>query len=185
MADIRRDDQRAGEVIFKLRGLLRQHSLDLRILDLASLIEGVLTLVRTEAAAMGVRLQTALGPAPASVRGDSVHLQQVLLNLVINGLDAAQTDRGQEKRVCISTRLRDDRMLEVSVSDSGPGVPPDEASRIFEAFYTTKPTGMGIGLSICRTILEAHGGQIWLDADVGGGQAFRFTLPTLPESRAS
>jgi signal transduction histidine kinase len=114
------------------------------------------------------------------VCGDPVHLQQVLLNLVINGLDAARSGPERERFVSVSTKTRDDRMLEVTVSDSGPGVAPGKGSLIFEPFYTTKPAGMGIGLSICRTIIEAHGGRVWVDTEVGGGAAFRFTLPIQP-----
>ena len=185
VVDIRRDDQRAGEVIAKLRSLLTPHRLESKTIEVVSLIDEVLSLVGSEASAREVRLLRRFGPSPAIVCGDPVHLQQVLLNLVINGLDAAQSGPESERFVSVSTKTYDDRMLEVTVSDSGPGVPPGKGSLIFEPFYTTKPTGMGIGLSICRTIIEAHGGRVWVDTQVGGGATFRFTLPIQPGVPAS
>ena len=183
--DIRRDDHRAGKVISRLRSLLKDHVLQAAPVDFSELVDEVLTLLRTEAVSRGVRLRTALKHGNASVWGDPIHLQQVLLNLVMNGLDAASRGTG-DPFVLIRSRLREDRMLEVSVEDSGAGVPLAEASRIFEAFHTTKPGGMGLGLSICRTIVEAHGGKIWLDGEAEArGAVFRFTLATIPEKDAA
>ncbi|MEX1309986.1 MAG: ATP-binding protein [Candidatus Sulfomarinibacteraceae bacterium] len=103
----------------------------------------------------------------------------------MNGLDAASNGTG-DRFVLIRSRLREDRMLEVSVEDSGAGVPFAEAGRVFEPFHTTKPGGMGLGLSICRTIVEAHGGKIWLDDGTKAkGAVFRFTLATIPEKDAA
>ena len=177
--DIQRDDRRAGKVISRLRSLLRDHAIQADQVDFAELVDEVLDLLRTEAISRGVRLAADLNHGNTSVRGDSIHLQQVLLNLVMNGLDAAGQGKA-DRYVLIRSRLRDDRMLEVSVEDSGPGVPPAEASQVFEPFHTTKPAGMGLGLSICRTIVEAHGGRIWLDDRASGkGAVFRFTLSAL------
>lgn len=180
--DIRRDDRRAGTVISRLRGLLQHHTLETNQVDFSELVDDVLTLLRTEAISRGVRLSAVLNHGSASVQGDPIHLQQVMLNLVMNGLDAASRGTG-DRFVSIRSRLREDGMLEVSVEDSGAGVPSAEADRIFEPFYTTKSTGMGLGLSICRTIVEAHGGRIWLDDETtANGAVFRFTLPALPEA---
>lgn len=180
--DIRRDDRRAGKVISRLRSLLKDHALQADQVDSSELVEDVLTLLRTEAISRGVRLSAVLNHGSASVRGDPIHLQQVLLNLVMNGLDAASRGAGGQF-VSIRSRLREDGMLEVSVEDSGAGVPSAEADRIFEPFYTTKTTGMGLGLSICRTIVEAHGGRIWFDDETTAkGAVFRFTLPASPET---
>lgn len=182
--DIRRDDRRAGTVISRLRTLLQNHTLETNRVDFSELVEDVTALLRTEAVSRSVRLATALEHGNASVQGDSIHLQQVLLNLMMNGLDAAGNGTG-DRFVLIRSRLREGRTLEVSVEDSGPGVDADHASRIFETFYTTKGNGMGLGLSICRTIVEAHGGKIWLDGEATAqGAVFRLTLPVLAESGA-
>ena len=176
--DIRRDDLRAGAVISRLRALLERHTLETNRVEVTDLVDDVMALLRTEAIARGVRLAIELDHGDAAVRGDPVHLQQVLLNLVMNALDAASRGKG-DRFVLVQCRLRKDRMLEVSVADSGPGVSTDEADRIFEPFYTTKSSGMGLGLSICRTIVEAHDGTIWLEGGAESGAVFRFTLPAL------
>lgn len=183
--DIQRDDRRAGKVISRLRRLLKDHTVQADQVDFSALVDEVLSLLRTEAISRGVRLGAVLTDGDASVRGDPIHLQQVLLNLVMNALDAASHGTG-DRFVLIRSRLREDRILEVSVEDSGAGVPLAEASRIFDAFHTTKPGGMGLGLSICRTIVEAHGGKIWLDGEAEArGAVFRFTLAAIPEKDAA
>jgi signal transduction histidine kinase len=183
--DILRDDRRASEVIARLRKMLKQQAREHRAVDVAILFSDVLALVQPEAAARGISLQSTLEAGAMVVRGDPVHLQQVLLNLVINGMQAVDSGSASERSVRISALPRDDGMLEFSVSDSGPGLPAGLEKRVFEPFFTTRTTGMGLGLSICRTIIEAHGGRIWVDAQAGGGTAFRFTLPIEPESVAS
>lgn len=181
LQDIQRDDRRAGEVIGKLRGLLKQHSHEARSVDLGLLVEEVLTLVRTEAAVRRVRLREEFGQGSALVVGDPIHLQQVLLNLVLNALDAVESMPENERSISIGARRRDDGFLEVSVSDSGPGVPASITKQLFEPFFTTKSSGMGLGLSICRTIIEAHGGKIWVDTEAVSGASFCFTLPLQAE----
>lgn len=182
LRDIQRDDQRAGGVITRLRGLLTGHSLEFQVLDLGSLVDEVLSLVRTEVAVRQVRLVRAIGPADAIVRGDAIHLQQVLLNFVMNALDALVSVDPANREIRIDARQREDGMLEVVVSDTGPGVPAELSDKVFDPFYTTKSTGMGMGLSICRTIIEAHGGRIWVERDRPVGAAFCFTLPLEPEA---
>jgi signal transduction histidine kinase len=182
LRDIQRDDQRAGDVITRLRGLLAGHSLEFRAIALGSLVDEVLTLVKTEAAVRHVRLVRAIGPAGAVVRGDAIHLQQVLLNFIMNAIHAMDSVGPGNREIHIDSRRREDGMLEVAVVDTGPGVPANLVEKIFEPFYTTKATGMGMGLSICRTIIEAHGGRIWVDPDRATGAAFCFTLPLEPEA---
>jgi signal transduction histidine kinase len=124
-----------------------------------------------------VVIHTAFAEETLSVVGDRVQLQQVVLNLVMNGLEAMSsvTDRGRE--LVITSRTADQDQVEVTIRDSGIGLTPDEVARIFDAFYTTKPTGMGMGLSICRSILQAHGGRLWATANDGPGANFHFTMP--------
>jgi len=116
-------------------------------------------------------------PGLPLVSGDRVHLSQVLLNLIINGMDAMQTSPASNKRVVIEARPREEGRVEVAVTDSGPGVPPGLIDRVFDPFFTTKSGGLGMGLPISRTIIEAHGGRLWAEhAPAGRGLTFRFTL---------
>lgn len=185
LKDVQRDDRRAGEVIGKLRGLLKQHSFDSRRLNLELLVDEVMSLVRTEAAVRGTKIHKEFEPGPAFVAGDPIHLQQVLLNLVLNALDVVEAMPEGKRWVRIGARRRDDGFIEVSVCDSGSGVPPGMAEQIFSPFFTTKPAGMGLGLSICRTIVEVHGGRIWVDTEAVGGASFCFTLPLQVRPAAS
>jgi signal transduction histidine kinase len=111
------------------------------------------------------------------VRADKVHLQQVLLNLAMNAMDAMSGCRGDRREIALQTALASRSEVEVSVADSGPGIPKDKLKDIFETFYTTKQYGTGLGLSIARTIIETYGGTIWAENRTGGGAVFRFTLP--------
>ena len=117
--------------------------------------------------------------------GDAVHLQQVLLNLVLNALDAVEHLPAERRQVTVRAQHRDERELEVTVSDSGHGIAPDQLGQLFEPFFTTKPNGMGIGLAISRTIIEAHGGRIWAENNAAAGATFRFTLPLAEASTVS
>jgi C4-dicarboxylate-specific signal transduction histidine kinase len=177
LADIRKDDQRAGSVIDRMRGLLKQKNLDKRPVDMGELVGGVAALVRSDAAARHIRLELAVADHLPPVFGDPVHLQQVLLNLILNGMDALDgTDRG-DRRVSVTAALDGPKTIEIAVSDSGAGVPADQLTHIFDPFFTTKPDGMGMGLPISRTIIEAHNGRLWAENRNVGGASFRFTLP--------
>jgi C4-dicarboxylate-specific signal transduction histidine kinase len=185
LSDIRADDERAGLVIERMRGLLRRQTLDTRCLDVGSLVGDVAALVRVDAASRQVRLDMEVPGDLPQVRGDRVHLQQVLLNLVLNGMDALNGGTREQRRVSMTARLNGARTIEIAVGDAGPGIPADMLARVFDPFVTTKPHGMGMGLAISRTIVEAHGGQIWAENKAGGGAAFRFTLPIAGEAVAS
>jgi two-component system, LuxR family, sensor kinase FixL len=177
LGDIRKDDQRAGNVIDRLRALLKRRSLESEALNIDKLIDEVTTLVRFDAAARGVKLEMNVPSNLPPVRGDRVQLQQVLLNLILNGMDAVSERPNSERHVTIGARLDGDGMIEVVVSDSGQGVPPGTIDRLFEPFFTTKPHGMGMGLAISRTIVEAHGGRVRVENNSDCGATFRFTLP--------
>ena len=179
LADIRNDDERAGEVIRRMRGLLRKHELEREPLEINSLVEDVLQLVSGDAALRGVALNVDLGPALPKVAGDRVHLQQVLLNLILNGMDAMAGQPREQRRISVRTRSDADGRVELAVTDSGHGIAPDKLARLFEPFFTTKPNGMGMGLSIARTIIEAHNGRIWAENRPEGGAVFRISLPAV------
>jgi two-component system sensor kinase FixL len=184
LADIRKDDQRAGTVIDRMRGLLKRHDLEARRLDVGELIGDVVSLVRADAAARHVKLDVDLAGNLQPVHGDRVHLQQVLLNLILNGMDALNGSSREDRRVVVTARLDGTQTVEIAVSDAGHGIPADKLAHIFDAFFTTKPNGMGMGLPISRTIVEAHGGRLWAENNNGGGAALRFTLPIAKEAAA-
>lgn len=177
LSDIRKDDQRAGAVIDRMRGLLKRHSLDTRPLDVRELVDGIAALVRIDAEVRQIRLDIDVAGDLPPVRGDRVHLQQVLLNLVLNGMDALNDATPEARRVSVSARLDTAHTIEFAVEDAGPGIPFSTLAHVFDPFFTTKPNGMGMGLPISRTIVEAHGGQLSAENNDGGGATFRFTLP--------
>jgi PAS domain S-box-containing protein len=173
-----RDGNRASEVIARIRALVKKSAPDRTRLDLNQAIQEVLTLTGNEARKNRVSLRTELAAGLPSVRGDRVQLQQVILNLVMNGIEATRsvTD-GSRELLIISRRQESDKVL-VTVQDSGIGLDPQSLDRLFDPFFTTKPEGMGMGLSISRSIIEAHGGRLWATPNVSEGATFQFTLPT-------
>jgi PAS domain S-box-containing protein len=178
LADIRKDDQRAGQVIERMRSLLKRRSLVSNPLDLREAVEDTVVLVQPDLLSRQVKLDLELPEHLPLVLGDRVHLQQVLLNLILNGMDAMNTTPSHERGLTVRVKARPAGRLEVSVSDCGTGLQPAEAGQLFEPFYTTKPNGMGMGLAISRTIIEAHGGKIRAENNPGKGATFAFTLPT-------
>jgi signal transduction histidine kinase len=133
----------------------------------------------TTAAAPGVWVQTRLAEGLFPVHGDRVQLQQVVLNLLLNAVEAMGSVEGAPRELLISTE-QDHTGVLVAVRDSGPGLDPSHLERVFDAFYTTKSSGMGMGLSICRSIIDAHGGRLWAEANEPRGAIFQFTLPAVP-----
>ncbi len=177
LADIRRIDMRAAEIIQRLRGLLRRHEFETGSVDINDLARETASMVASVAGSKGVRIDLDTTPDPPTIAGDRIHLQQVLLNLLLNGIEAmCATPYGC--RVLVIRTRHADRHIEVSVTDRGPGIPTESVGRIFEPFYTTKSDGMGIGLSIGRTIVEAHGGCIAAQNNIDGGATVWFTLPS-------
>jgi two-component system, LuxR family, sensor kinase FixL len=185
LADIRADDQRAGMVIDRMRALLKRHELDARPVAVSEVVADVVSLAKADALSRQVKLSVDVANALLRVRGDRVHLQQVLLNLILNAIDALAESSGQVRSIDIAARFKDAQWVEVTVSDTGPGIPVEVLPLLFDPFYTTKPSGMGIGLSISRTIIEAHGGRIWAENNAVGGATFRFTLPVADDAAAS
>jgi len=181
LADIRKDDQRAGSVIDRMRALLKRQNLDKRPVNVGELVGEVLALVRSDAATRHVKLEVAVADHLPPVCGDPVHLQQVLLNLIVNGMDALGDVTGKDRHVNVTASLDGPGSVEIAVSDSGPGIPPDKLNHIFDSFFTTKPEGLGMGLPISRAIIEAHGGRLWAESGNGTGASFRFTLPIAAE----
>ena len=134
-------------------------------------------ILHPEAGARGVVLDLTLTTAALRVRADEVHLQQVIMNLVINGMDAMLHVVPGLRKMTLETALNGSAQAEVSVLDSGTGIPKDKLNEVFETFFSTKPQGTGLGLSIARTIVETYGGRIWAENRASGGAVFRFTLP--------
>ena len=174
---IRKDGERAGEVIRRMRGLFGKHELKLELLDLNSLVHDVRQLVSRDLALRGISLSVALAPGLPEISGDRTHLQQVVLNLIVNAMDALAGQPREKRHIRVSTCPTTDCQVEMAVTDSGPGIEPDTLPRVFQPFYTTKPDGMGMGLSIARTIIDAHCGRIWAENITTGGAAFRVALP--------
>ena len=177
LADIKRADQRADDVIERLRRLFSKSGVEARDVDLNEIVGEVIGILGALAAAHNVTLKTALIPHPLIVKGDRVQLEQVILNLVVNAIDALAKAGTDNRRIKVRTGLLDEDTAELSVSDNGPGVRPDVLKQIFEPFFSTKQGGMGMGLAISRTIVEAHGGRLSAENRAGGGAIFRLTLP--------
>jgi signal transduction histidine kinase/ABC-type uncharacterized transport system substrate-binding protein len=176
LSDIVRDEQRASDIIGGLRNLLNNRTeSDLRTFDLNDSVRDVVKIVSPEITRRGVNLRTILAPEPLRVRCDPIHLQQVLMNLVMNGVDAME-GVASPHNLTIRTALADADGVEARISDSGPGIPNDKLASIFNAFVTTKPQGTGLGLPIARTILESYGGELWAE-NRSRGAVFSFKLP--------
>lgn len=183
IADIHRDDRRAGDVIDRLRALLKRRQMDLQPVAVEPMLQDVIALVRADAASRQVAVDCSVEPGLPQIAGDRVHLSQVLLNLIINAMDAVVSLEPGRRRVSVRARRAPESGVELAVSDSGPGIPPGDLARLFDAFFTTKASGMGMGLSISRTIVDAHGGRLSAANLPGGGAAFTVSLP-IPRSAA-
>jgi two-component system, LuxR family, sensor kinase FixL len=185
VAAIRKDGERGGDVIRRMRALFGKHELKLELLDLNSVVRDVGQLVGRDAALRGVSLSVCLAPGLPEISGDRTHLQQVVLNLIVNAMDALAAQPRERRHITVSTCPSTDGQVELAVIDSGQGIQPDTLPRVFQPFYTTKPDGMGMGLSIARTIIDAHCGRIWAENNASGGAAFRIALPTANQEPAA
>jgi signal transduction histidine kinase len=176
VADIRQANSLAVDVIRNLRTLLKGKS-DTQECDLNAVIVDAVHLLSPEATRRNIDLHVNGLQRTLLVRADPVHLQQVIVNLVMNGMDAMTDTTPGARKITIQTALAGKSTVEVSVSDSGAGIPAHKINEVFEAFYTTKEQGTGLGLTVARTIIETYDGKIWAENRAGGGAVFRFTLP--------
>ncbi|MGH8525114.1 MAG: sensor histidine kinase, partial [Gammaproteobacteria bacterium] len=179
--DIVRDGKRAGEVIAHIRALTTKAGMPSEKVDLNETIDEVLALVGDEAKKRSVAIRTQFADDLSPISGDRVQAQQVVLNLVMNGVEAMSSVDERTRELVITTRNVDADQVQVSVEDSGVGLDPNAISKIFDPFYTTKPTGMGMGLSISRSIVQNHGGRLWATANDSKGTTFHFSLPKYHE----
>jgi PAS domain S-box-containing protein len=174
-----KEGNRAGEVVGRIRALIKKAPARKDAVEINDAILEVIALTRTEAANNSVSVRTQLAEGLSCVHGDRVQLQQILLNLIINAIEAMRDVGEEERELLISSRSEPDG-VSVEVRDSGPGFASAALDRVFEAFYTTKPGGLGLGLSICRSIIEAHNGRLWASPNVPRGAIFRFIAPAHP-----
>jgi signal transduction histidine kinase len=168
---------RASEVIGRIRNLIKKAPPRLDRLTINPVIYEVIELTRAEAVRNEVSVRTAFAEDLPDVVGDRVELQQIAVNLILNAIEAMSGTAPGQRDLLIRTEKADNDGVLVAVADSGPGLPPARFERLFEPFYTTKAGGLGIGLSICRSIVETHGGRLWASANVPHGAVFQFTLP--------
>ena len=180
-----RDGKGAGEVIARVRALVKRSAPTKARLDLRETIQEALAVINLEAERHQVSVRTELAAGLPPVQADRVQLQQVVLNLVLNGIDAMKGVAGRPRQLLIKSQLHEPREVLVAVQDSGIGVDQQNLGRLFEPFYTTKPEGMGMGLRISRSIIEAHGGRLWATPNAGPGITVQFTLPIGDQTAAS
>lgn len=176
LSRIVRDGNRAAEIIRSIRNILDPVGEEPKVLSINKVIERLVPLVESELAAQTIGLTLELASDLPKIVGDAVQLQQLVLNLVLNGIDAMRGDHAIDRRMIVRTRAGEGGVV-VSVEDRGSGLPDIDHDRLFEPFYTTKTEGMGVGLAICRTVVESHGGRIWAESLSSGGARFAFTLP--------
>ena len=177
LADIRSDDVRASETIRRIRMLIRKREMQMELFEMNEVAVEAMRLVETEARRRQIALRTEFTSAPTTVLADRVHLQQVLMNLLLNAMEALADTPTGERRLFIRTKLNGNESVETSVIDSGRGIPAEALPWLFESFFTTKESGMGLGLAIARSIIDAHHGRIFAENNPNGGAVFRFDLP--------
>jgi PAS domain S-box-containing protein len=176
------DGNRASEVIRRIRALANKTDIEKAPLDINDVISEVIALVHRELTSLQVSLRMELAPALPMILGDRVQLQQVIINLVMNGIEAMRSITQRPRELVILSRQDETQQVLVSVTDCGVGISAENADRLFNPFFTTKSGGMGMGLSICRSIMEAHDGRLWAAANVPHGATFQFTLPVNADS---
>ncbi len=176
-----KDATRAAEIIDRIRLLFKKGSPQREMVDVNEVIREMIVLMRNQAARYSIIIRTDLAADIPQIMGDRVQLQQVLMNLIVNSIDAMKEAEGRRNLVFKSQRAENEQVM-VSVSDTGVGLPPQQADQIFNAFFTTKVHGTGMGLRISRSIVESHGGRLWAANNFPRGASFHFTLPTKTEA---
>ena len=174
------DGMRASEVIERVRALSKKADPKMLPLNINDVIDDAIRLLRREVLDHLVSLRIELASTLPGVMGDRVQLQQVIINLVMNGIEAMAGIADRPRELVIRSRRHETEQVQIEVQDAGGGIDPENVDRLFDAFFTTKPNGMGMGLSVCRSIIQSHGGRIWASRNVGAGAAFHFTLPCAP-----
>ncbi|HEY7002478.1 MAG TPA: PAS domain-containing protein, partial [Candidatus Udaeobacter sp.] len=177
LTDIRNDNLRASEIIRHLRLLARKRTTQIESLDVNDVVAEVVRLTEIEALRRNVSIRTEFAAVPATIFGDRVHLQQVLINLILNGMEAMAATPETERCLFVRTATNGERRVEISVTDCGEGIAAEKLPRLFDSFFTTKESGMGLGLAIARSIIDAHQGRIFAENNKDGGATFRFHLP--------
>jgi len=172
-----KEGNRASEVIRRVRALAKKTDIEKVPFDVNDVVKEVIALVQHELISHRVSLRMELAPTLPMILADRVQLQQVIINLVMNGIEAMQSVTDRSRELVIGSHQDETHRVLVTVTDSGVGISAENADRMFNAFFTTKSSGMGMGLSICRSIVEAHGGRLWATANVPHGATFQFTLP--------
>lgn len=185
LVDLHRDNRRAADVIDRLRAMMSRRAPAFEPVAVESLLQDVGSLVRGDAVRRGVSLETTTGIDSLIVHGDRVQLSQVLINLIINALDAMTDTPSPRKKVVVSAQSTQEHSIEISVRDGGHGIAPEMTSKVFEPLFTTKTSGMGMGLAVSRTIIEAHGGRLWVETNAEGGATFRVLLPAMQATQIS
>ena len=175
-----KDATRAGEIVSRIRMVFKKGTPEWTPVDVNEVIQEMIVLLRSETTRYSISARTELADLP-QVMGDRVQLQQVLMNLILNSIDAMKDVDGPRELILRSQKSKDDQVL-ISVSDTGVGLPPQHADQIFNAFFTTKPHGTGMGLRISRSIVESHGGRLWAAGNSQRGASFYITLPTQVEA---
>jgi C4-dicarboxylate-specific signal transduction histidine kinase len=172
-----RNARRAADIINRIRSTLKKGESKRQLVDINEVIREIIALLRNEAHSYTISIRTELDASLPKVVADPVQVQQVMMNLIMNGIDAMK-DLDQTRELRISSQSAGDHELMISVSDNGVGLPRQKTDQIFDAFFTTKPNGIGMGLRISRTIVESHGGRLWAADNSPRGASFYFTLPT-------
>lgn len=178
LTDVRHDDLRAYDIVKGLRSMLRKRELTFERVEIDHLIAAVLTLVLPDAMRRSVVIETDLDPDVPSLMADPVHLQQVLLNLIMNAMEAMLDTPAVDRRIEVRTRMQSDGLVRIEVQDYGRGVSAEDKARLFDPFFTTKAEGMGLGLALAKSIVDLHGGSIWVEDGAQHGATFIFTLPS-------
>ncbi len=177
LSDIRRDDERAASIIRGHRALARKHAHDAKPLKLENLLTETMAVMKMENASQQIRVQLEVEKDLPEIRGDYVHLQQAMLNLMLNARDAMKDVAPKARKLSVQAHRNGDDTIEVAVTDTGQGIPTHQVTQIFDSFFTTKTDGLGMGLAISNLIIVSHGGRLWAENNADGGATFRFTLP--------